>query len=168
MSLNKITTCLWFDGQAEEAAKFYTSIFQNSKITHTSYYSEAGSEVHGQKPGSVLVVAFELNGHPFVGLNGGPQFKFNEAISFQVDCANQDEVDYYWEKLGEGGDESKRQCGWLQDKFGVSWQVVPSVLKEMLDHEDRAKADRCMIAMMGMVKLDIGKLKKAFEGELDA
>src|SRR5262249_20111094 len=132
MSLNKITTCLWFDGRAEEAANHYTSIFKNSKITHTQYYSEAGKKDHDGKTGSVMVVAFELNGHPFVGLNGGPHFKFNEAVSFQVDCANQDEIDYYWEKLGEGGDEAKRQCGWLADKFGVSWQVVPTALKEIL------------------------------------
>ncbi|KAJ8098141.1 3-demethylubiquinone-9 3-methyltransferase [Lipomyces tetrasporus] len=121
MSLNKITTCLWSDGQAEEAANYYISIFKNSKITHVQRYTEAGKEIHGQEPGSVLVVEFELNEYPFVALNGGPQVKFNESISFQIDCANQDEVDYYWQKLGEGGDEAKRQCRWLADKFGVSW-----------------------------------------------
>lgn len=164
MSLNKITTCLWFDGQAKEAADHYTSIFQNSKITNIQRYTEAGKEHHGREPGSVMIVAFELNGHPFVGLNGGPHFKFNEAVSFQVDCANQDEVDYYWEKLGEGGDEARRQCGWLADKFGVAWQVVPTALKEMLDDKDTEKVKRVAMEMMSQRKMDIAALKKAFEG----
>ncbi len=111
-----------------------------------------------------MIVAFELNGHPFVGLNGGPHFKFNEAVSFQVDCANQDEVDYYWEKLGEGGDEAKRQCGWLADKFGVAWQVVPTALKEMLDGNDVEKVKRVTVEMMSQRKMDIAALRKAFEG----
>lgn len=164
MSLNKITICLWFDGQAEEAANHYTSIFQNSKITNIQRYTDAGKEHHGREPGSVMVVAFELNGHPFVGLNGGPHFKFNEAVSFQVDCANQDEVDYYWEKLGEGGDEARRQCGWLADKFGVAWQVVPTALKEMLDGNDVEKVKRVTVEMMSQTKMDIAALRKAFEG----
>lgn len=164
MSLNKITTCLWFDGRAEEAANHYTSIFQNSKISHIQRYTEAGQEHHGQAPGSVLVVEFSLNGHPFVGLNGGPHFKFNEAVSFQIDCANQAEVDYYWDKLGEGGDEARRQCGWLADKFGVAWQVVPSRLKELMSQDDKVKADRVTVAMMKMKKLDIEALEKASEG----
>ncbi|KAK9328848.1 3-demethylubiquinone-9 3-methyltransferase-domain-containing protein [Lipomyces starkeyi] len=164
MSLNKITTCLWFDAQAEEAANHYISIFKNSKITHVQRYTEAGRDIHRKEPGSVLVVEFELNEHPFVALNGGPQFKFNESISFQVECANQDEVDYYWEKLGDGADETKSQCGWLADKFGVSWQVVPSALKEMLNDSDKAKADRVMVEMMKMKKLDIAALRKAYEG----
>jgi predicted 3-demethylubiquinone-9 3-methyltransferase (glyoxalase superfamily) len=165
MSLNKITTCLWFNGQAEEAANYYISIFKNSKINHIKRYTEAGKEFHGQEPGSVLVVHFELDGHSFVGLNGGPQFTFSEAISFQVDCNTQEEVDYFWEKLGDGGDESKRQCGWLADKFGVSWQVVPTVLPKLLRGPDKAGADRAMVAMMNMRKLDIADLQKAYDGD---
>lgn len=164
MSLNKIITCLWFDGQAEEAANHYVSIFKNSKIIKVHRSTGAGHQVHHLEPGSVLTVEFELNGHPFVALNGGPEFKFNEAISFQVMCANQDEVDYYWDKLGDGGDEAKRQCGWLGDKFGMSWQVVPTVLLEMLDDPDKAKADRVMVEMLKMKKMDIDTLKKAYEG----
>jgi predicted 3-demethylubiquinone-9 3-methyltransferase (glyoxalase superfamily) len=164
MYLNKITTCLWFDGQAEEAAKFYTSIFKNSHIKGSQPYSDAGEEIHGQKPGSTMVVEFELNGHPFVGLNGGPLFKFNEAISFQIHCANQEEIDYYWDKLGEGGDEKKQQCGWLGDKFGVSWQVVPSNMKELMGGGDKERSDRVTNAFMKMKKLDIAELKKAYDG----
>jgi predicted 3-demethylubiquinone-9 3-methyltransferase (glyoxalase superfamily) len=164
MSLNKITNCLWFDGTAEQAANHYISIFKNSKINHVQYYSEAGQEIHGREPGSVMVVEFSLNGHNFVGLNGGPLFKFNEAVSFMIDCANQDEVDYYWEKLGEGGDEARRQCGWLVDKFGVSWQVIPSYLTNMMNSDDKAAVDRMTIEMMKMKKLDIATLKKAYEG----
>ena len=164
MSLNNITTCLWFDGQAEAAANHYISIFKNSKITTKQLSKDAGKEIHGHEPGRVMVVEFELNGHKFVGLNGGPHFKFNEAISFQIDCSNQEEVDYYWDKLGEGGDESKRRCGWLGDKFGISWQVVPTVLKKMLGDEDKEKATRVTAAMMGMKKMDIAGLQKAFDG----
>ena len=123
---NKITVCLWFNGQAEEAASHYTSIFPNSKITNVARYQEAGKEQHGKEAGSVMTVAFELDGHSFVALNGGPSFKFSAATSFQVDCEDQAEVDHFWEKLGEGGDASKQQCGWLEDKFGVAWQAVPS------------------------------------------
>lgn len=164
MSLNKITTCLWFDGQAEEAATYYTTIFKNSRITHVQRYTVAGQEIHRHEPGSVLAVEFDLNGHRFVGLNGGPQFKFSEAISFMIDCVTQDEVDYYWEKLSEGGDPKRQQCGWLADKFGVAWQVVPTVLKEMLANPDEEKANRAAEAMFIMKKLDIATLKKAFEG----
>ncbi|KAK3374673.1 3-demethylubiquinone-9 3-methyltransferase-domain-containing protein [Podospora didyma] len=164
MSMNKITTCLWFDGQAEDAANFYVSIFKNSQIKHIQRYTSAGEEQHGRAPGSVMVVAFDLNGHPFVGLNGGPGFKFSAAVSFQIDCANQEEVDHYWDKLREGGDEARLQCGWLEDKFGVSWQVVPTILKELLSSPEREKADRAMKAMMGMKKLDIAELQKAFDG----
>ncbi|KAK4235401.1 3-demethylubiquinone-9 3-methyltransferase-domain-containing protein [Achaetomium macrosporum] len=160
----KITTCLWFDGQAEEAANFYTSIFPNSKITAIKRYLEAGREIHGREPGSVMVVEFDLDGHHFVGLNGGPQFKFNEAVSFQIDCADQDEVDYYWSKLGEGGDPAKQECGWIADKFGVSWQVVPKVLKEMISSEDKAAAERATMAMMKMNKMNIAELEAAFKG----
>lgn len=169
MSLNsgslKITTCLWFDGQAEEAARFYTSIFPNSKIVRIQRYLEAGRQYHGHEPGTVLLAEFDLDGHRFVGLNGGPQFRFSEAVSFQIDCADQAEVDYYWDRLAEGGDEAKRQCGWLADRFGVSWQVVPARLKEMLASEDEAAAGRATEAMMHMVKFDIAGLEKAFRGE---
>jgi predicted 3-demethylubiquinone-9 3-methyltransferase (glyoxalase superfamily) len=164
MSLNRITTCLWFNGQAEEAANHYVSIFKNSRIIHVQRYGEVGKEIHGGESGSVLTVEFELNGHRFVGLNGGPLFKFTEAISFQIDCANQEEVDHYWEKLGEGGDPKKRQCGWLADKFGVSWQVIPTVLKELLSDPDKAKANRATAAMLSMKKLDIAALRAASEG----
>jgi len=161
---NKITPCLWFDDQAEDAAKFYTSIFQDSKITAISRYGEAGQEVHGRPTGSVMVVAFELNGQPFTALNGGPIFKFNEAVSFQIDCATQEEVDYYWEKLTPGGDPGAQQCGWLKDKFGVSWQVVPTILPKLITDPDTAKSQRAFQAMLGMKKLDIAGLEKAFAG----
>ncbi|KAK5655239.1 hypothetical protein OQA88_5806 [Cercophora sp. LCS_1] len=161
----KVTTCLWFDGQAEEAAIFYVSIFPNSKITHVQRYSDAGKEFHGHNAGDVLVAEFELDGHRFVGLNGGPQVKFNHAVSFMIDCATQEEVDYYWDKLGAGGAEEAKQCGWLADKYGVSWQVVPTVLKEMLGSPEKEKADRATVAMMHMKKLDIAGLRKAFNGE---
>jgi predicted 3-demethylubiquinone-9 3-methyltransferase (glyoxalase superfamily) len=165
MSISNITTCLWFDGQAEEAAKHYTSIFKNSKIITKQLYTDAGTEIHGREPGSVMVVDFELNGQSFVAMNGGPHFKFNAAISFQIMCRDQEEVDYYWEKLGEGGDEARRQCGWLADKFGVSWQVVPTVLKEMLGDVDKDKAKRATSAMLGMKKMDIAELQRAFNAE---
>jgi len=159
-----INPCLWFDDQAEEAAKFYTTIFDGSKITAISRYGEAGREVHGRKPGSVLTVAFELGGHAFTALNGGPQFEFSEAISFQVNCDTQERVDHYWEKLSEGGDPSAQQCGWLKDKFGISWQIVPSVLPELLTDPDYERSQRVMTAMLAMKKLDIAELKRAYEG----
>jgi predicted 3-demethylubiquinone-9 3-methyltransferase (glyoxalase superfamily) len=161
--IHKITPCLWFDDQAEEAATFYTGVFRNSKIVSMSRYGEAGYEVHGRPAGTVLTVAFELEGQAFTALNGGPVFKFN-AISFQVNCETQDEVDYYWEKLGAGGDETAQQCGWLKDKYGVSWQVVPSVLVEMLQDHDSAKSQRAMSALLQMKKLDIEELRRAFAG----
>ena len=164
MFTNKIKTCLWFDGKAEEAANYYVSIFKNSRIIGIQRYTEAGHDVHGQPAGSVLTVDFELNGYPFLALNGGPHFKFNEAISFQVMCEDQAEVDYYWEKLGDGGDESKRECGWLADKFGMSWQVVPTILPKLLGGPDRQGADRAMVEMMKMKKLDIGALQRAYDG----
>ncbi|KAH8879309.1 putative 3-demethylubiquinone-9 3-methyltransferase [Thozetella sp. PMI_491] len=163
MSVDKITTCLWFDGRAEEAANHYTSIFKDSKILHVQRYLEAGKEIHGQNPGSVMVVEFELNGTRFVGLNGGPHFTFTPAVSFQIGCDTQEEVDYFWDKLSEGGDTSKQNCGWLADKFGVSWQVVPRKLKELLAHPDREKANRATKAMLQMKKLDIAALQKAFD-----
>jgi predicted 3-demethylubiquinone-9 3-methyltransferase (glyoxalase superfamily) len=158
----RITPCLWFDSQAEEAAKFYTGIFKNSKIGTISRYTESGQEIHGQKPGSVLTVAFELDGAPFTALNGGPVFKFNEAVSLQIYCDTQDEVDHYWNKLSAGGDPNAQQCGWLKDKYGLSWQVVPRVMMEMLTDPDRKKADKAMAAMLEMKKLDIAALERVF------
>jgi predicted 3-demethylubiquinone-9 3-methyltransferase (glyoxalase superfamily) len=160
----KITPCLWFDDQAEEAAKFYTGIFRGSRILGITRYGEAGHEIHGRPAGTVMTVAFELDGQPFTALNGGPLFKFNEAISFQVNCKTQEEVDYYWTKLSDGGDEKAQQCGWLKDKYGVSWQVVPTVLLEMINDPDSHKSQRAMKAMLQMKKLDINKLKRAYAG----
>jgi predicted 3-demethylubiquinone-9 3-methyltransferase (glyoxalase superfamily) len=156
--VQRISPCLWFDDQAEEAAAFYTGIFSNSKITSTARYGEAGKEIHGRKPGSVMTMAFELDGQPFTALNGGPVFKFNEAISLQIYCDTQDEIDHYWEKLSEGGDEKAQQCGWLKDKFGVSWQVVPRILGELL------RSQRAMNAMFKMKKLNIDELRCANAG----
>ena len=160
----RIAPCLWFDDQAEEAARFYTGIFKNSRIGKISRYGEAGREIHRRPPGSVMTVAFELDGQEFTALNGGPVFKFNEAISFQVYCQDQKEVDYYWEKLGEGGDEKAQQCGWLKDKYGVSWQVVPTVLIDMVSDPTSEKSQRAMAAMLQMKKIDIAKLERAYTG----
>nr|WP_228021806.1 VOC family protein [Romeria gracilis] len=132
-NIHAITPCLWFDDQAEEAAEFYTGIFRNSKIVRMSRYGEAGYEIHGKPAGTVMTVAFELNGQTFTALNGGSSFKFNEAISFEVNCETQEDIDYYWEQLSKGGDETAQQCGWLKDKYGVSWQIISSVLIEMLN-----------------------------------
>jgi predicted 3-demethylubiquinone-9 3-methyltransferase (glyoxalase superfamily) len=162
--IQRITPCLWFDDQAEEAAKLYTGIFENSKIVAVSRYGKAGQEVHGRPPGTVMTVAFELEGQTFTALNGGPIFKFNEAISFQVNCDTQAEVDYYWEKLSAGGDVKAQQCGWLKDRYGASWQIVPRVLVEMVMDPDPAKSGRAMEAMLQMKKLDIAELKRAYAG----
>jgi predicted 3-demethylubiquinone-9 3-methyltransferase (glyoxalase superfamily) len=156
--MKKLTTCLWFDGRAEEAAKFYTSIFKGSKLGDVVRYGESGP---GAK-GSVMTVTFELLGQEFMGLNGGPEFKFNPSVSFMVPCETQKDVDYYWEKLLQGG--SPQECGWLTDRFGVSWQVVPTVVFEMMKDKDAAKRDRVMKAVMSMVKLDVETLKAAYEG----
>ncbi|HEY5940743.1 MAG TPA: VOC family protein [Gemmatimonadales bacterium] len=156
---------MWFDSQAEEAARYYTSIFKNSKIGTISRYGEAGKEVHKRPAGSVMTVEFELNGQQFTALNGGPVFKFNEAVSFQIMCRTQEEIDHYWNKLGAGGDKQAQQCGWVKDKYGLSWQVVPTVLAEMMADPDREKAGRVMEAMLQMKKLDIAELERAFEGE---
>lgn len=164
--MSKITPCLWFDEQAEEAVEFYTGIFPNSKVLAVARYGEVGQEVHRKQPGSVMTIAFELDGQRFTALNGGPIFRFNEAISFQVDCANQHEVDFYWDKLGAGGDPAAQQCGWLKDKYGASWQVVPKVLTEMLGDGESERSQRVMGAMMGMKKLDIAQLRRAYEGPL--
>lgn len=158
--MNKITPCLWFDRQAEEAAQFYTGIFKNSKILEVTRYGEAGYDIHGMPAGTVMTVEFELDGQTFTALNGGPAFKFNEAISFQILCDDQDEVDYFWEKLTIGGDESAQQCGWLKDKFGVSWQVVPIALYELLNNPNPAKRDEIMEAFLRMKKIDIEELKQ--------
>jgi predicted 3-demethylubiquinone-9 3-methyltransferase (glyoxalase superfamily) len=165
IATQSITACLWFDTQAEEAARYYVGIFKNSKIGTIARYSEAGHDVHGQPAGKVMTVEFELNGQTFTALNGGPQFKFNEAISFQIMCRSQEEVDHYWNKLSQGGDPNAQQCGWLKDKYGLSWQVVPVVLLEMMTDPDREKSDRAMEAMLQMKKLDIAALERAFEGE---
>jgi predicted 3-demethylubiquinone-9 3-methyltransferase (glyoxalase superfamily) len=161
--MQKITPCLWFDSNAEEAVNFYTSIFKNSKIGNISRYGEAGYEIHGKPAGTVLTIEFELNGQAFTALNGGPVFKFNEAISFQVGCESQEELDYYWEKLSEGGDKKAQQCGWLKDKFGVSWQIVPNVLGTMLQDKDAKKSESVTKALLQMKKLDIKALKQAYE-----
>lgn len=160
----RITPCLWFDDQAEQAAEFYTVIFRNSRIVSRTRYGEAGYEIHGRPAGTVMTVAFELDGQAFTALNGGPVFKFNEAISLQVNCETQEEVDYYWEKLSAGGDEKAQQCGWLKDKYGVSWQVVPGVLIELIGSRDYEKSQRAMNAMLQMKKIDIDKLKRACAG----
>ena len=159
-----IAPCLWFDDQAEEAAKFYTTIFKNSKIVDTSRYGEAGREIHRRPPGSVMTVSFELDGQLFTALNGGPAFKFNEAISFQVYCDTQKELDDYWEKLSRGGDEKAQQCGWLKDKYGVSWQVIPKVLPELIKDPKSVKSQRAMTALLRMKKIDIEELKRADAG----
>ena len=157
-----ITPCLWFDTQAEEAANFYCAIFKSSKITSISRFPEAGQEVHHKPAGSVMVVAFELDGQPFTALNGGPQFTFDEAVSFQVMCETQVEVDYYWNALTAGGQEGP--CGWLKDKFGLSWQVVPTAIPRMMTDPDRAKSARVMNAFMQMKKLDLAAIERAFNG----
>jgi predicted 3-demethylubiquinone-9 3-methyltransferase (glyoxalase superfamily) len=160
-----IVPCLWFENQAEEAARYYTGIFKNSKIGTITRYGEAGRQVHGKAPGTVMTVEFELNGQPYTALNGGPEFKFNEAISFQIMCRTQEEVDHYWNRLSAGGDKQAQQCGWLKDKYGLSWQVVPTVLVEMMSDPDKEKSGRAMEAMLQMKKLDIAELERAFEGE---
>ena len=159
--MKKITPCLWFDGQAEEAAKLYTSVFKNSKITGTTTYPKAAEEDSGQPAGSVMTVEFELEGQPFVALNAGPEFKFNESVSFMVQCDDQEEIDYFWGKLTEGGEESV--CGWLKDKFGLSWQITPKFLLDMLKDEDTDKAEAVTATFMKMKKLEIEPLRKAYE-----
>ncbi|HET9455509.1 MAG TPA: VOC family protein [Gemmatimonadaceae bacterium] len=160
----RLTPCLWFDNQAEEAAKFYVGIFRNSRIGAIARYPNAGQEITGGTPGSVMTVDFELDGQTFTALNGGPHFRFNEAVSFQVMCEDQEEIDYYWEKLGAGGDPKAQQCGWLKDRFGLSWQVVPRGMDRMMAHPGPG-ADRAMKAMLQMKKLDIAALERAYEGD---
>lgn len=164
VTTHRIAPCLWFDGQAEEAARFYTSIFKNSRIKQITRYSTAGFEVHHRPAGSVMTVEFELDEEPFTALNGGPEFKFNEAVSLQILCANQEEIDYYWQKLGAGGDPKAQQCGWLKDKYGVSWQVVPTGLDQLFADENSPGAKRATEALLRMKKLDIAELRRAYEG----
>ncbi len=155
--MQKISPCLWFDNQAEEAVKFYTSTFKNSKIDKVSYYGDEGPEIKGL----VMTVTFQLNGQEFMALNGGPEFKFTPALSLFVNCENQEEVDYFWEKLTEGGE--KGQCGWLTDKYGISWQIVPTILGELMNDTNAKKTANVMHALFQMKKLDIAGLKKAYE-----
>ncbi len=156
--MQKISTCLWFNDQAEEAVRHYTSIFKNSKVLDPAFYDEEG---YGE-PGKVMTIPFELEGREFLALNGGPEFNFTPAISFIVDCQTQEEVDWYWDRLLEGGEAE--QCGWLRDKFGVSWQIVPSILAELMQDKDPERSKRVMKAMLKMIKLDIGLLQKAYQG----
>jgi predicted 3-demethylubiquinone-9 3-methyltransferase (glyoxalase superfamily) len=159
--MQKISPCLWFDNHAEEAVNFYVSIFKNSKVGRIARYGEAGAEVSGRPNGSVMTVEFKLEGQEFLALNGGPHFKFTEAVSFVVNCETQEKIDEMWEKLSKGGE--KGQCGWLKDKYGLSWQIVPPVLSEMLQDKDTKKSERVMKAMLHMKKLDIKTLKQAYE-----
>jgi len=159
VTTGKITPCLWFDSAAEEAAKFYVSVFKNSKLGKISRYGKEGFEAHGRPAGSVMTAEFEIEGQNFVALNGGPHFKFNEAVSFQVPCDTQEEIDYFWSKLSEGGEES--HCGWLKDKYGLSWQVFPKILPQLLMDPNPDKARRAMRAMLQMRKIDIAALAAA-------
>jgi predicted 3-demethylubiquinone-9 3-methyltransferase (glyoxalase superfamily) len=160
LAKQKITPSLWFDTEAEDAANFYVSIFQNSKLGKISRYGKEGQEIHGKEPGTVMVAEFEIEGQKFIALNGGPQFTFDEAISFQVSCDSQEEVDYFWDRLSEGGSEGP--CGWLKDKFGLSWQIVPSVLPKLMS--DPEKSQRVMKAFLQMKKFDIEELQRAYDG----
>lgn len=163
-TLQKLTTNLWFDTQAEDAATFYVSVFKNSSIGRVSHYGKEGFEIHGRPEGSVMTIEFNLEGSSFTGLNGGPHFKFNEAVSFIINCETQEEIDYYWNKLTEGSDPKAQMCGWLKDKFGLSWQVVPVQLAEMMTDADKAKAGKVMNAMLQMKKIDLPVLEKAYKG----
>ena len=159
MTAHKIMPCLWFDTQAEAAANHYVSVFENSKLGSITRYGKEGREIHGKEAGSVMTVEFEIAGTKFLALNGGPQFKFDEAISFQIFCETQAEVDYFWSKLSQGGQEGP--CGWLKDKFGLWWQVVPAILPELLKDANPAKGERVMKAMLQMRKIDIAALRQA-------
>ena len=160
--VNKISPCLYFDGNAQEAANFYVSIFKNSKVLNTTYYGESVGKAHGIPKESVLFVTFKLDGQEFSALNGGPNFKFTEAISLMVSCKNQKEIDYFWEKLSKGGDKKAQACGWLKDKFGLSWQIYPSIMAEVFKDKDPERIDNYMAALMRMKKLDIKTLERAY------
>lgn len=161
--MQQIIPCLWFNGNAEQAVNFYLSVFKDSKIGTTTYYDEASSKASGQPLGSVLTIIFELNGQSFMALNGGPAFRFTEAVSFMIYCKNQEEIDYYWANLSSGGQEGP--CGWLKDQFGLSWQVVPAKWESLMAGKDPVKSERAMRAMMQMGKLDIRKLEEAYDGK---
>jgi predicted 3-demethylubiquinone-9 3-methyltransferase (glyoxalase superfamily) len=161
-SIRGITPCLWFDDQAEEAARYYTGIFKNSRIGKISRYGEAGREITHKAPGSVMMVSFELEGQPFAALNAGPEFNFTEAVSFMIPCKDQKEIDYYWDKLSEGGDPKAQVCGWLKDKYGLSWQVIPAKVDEMLGDPNSERSQRAMEAMLTMKKIDIATLERAY------
>ncbi len=161
-NVQKITPHLWFDHQAEEAARFYVSVFRDAKLGRIAHYPEAGQEIHHQPKGKVMTVEFEIEGQPFLALNGGPIFKFNESISFVIHCKNQEEIDYYWEKLGEDGDPAAQQCGWLKDKYGLSWQVVPANIGAMMTHPDPAVREQGMSAVMKMKKFDMNELQRIY------
>jgi predicted 3-demethylubiquinone-9 3-methyltransferase (glyoxalase superfamily) len=163
-AMQKITINLWFDDKAEEAAKFYASIFKNSGVGRITRYGKEGHEIHGKKEGTAMTVEFRIEGQEFVALNGGPQFKFTEAVSFIVRCETQAEVDYFWDRLGEGGDPKAQQCGWLKDRYGISWQIIPVAFTKMINDPDPEKSQRVVKAMFTMKKLDIGVLRKAYEG----
>ena len=161
--MKKITPFLWFDTQAEEAANFYVSVFKNSKILTTTHYSEASAKASGMKEGMAMVVDFELDGNRFQAINGGPHFKFSPAVSFTISCDGQEEVDYYWDKLSEGGNPKAQQCGWLADKFGLSWQVIPGSLGEFMTKGTPEQRNRVMAEVMQMKKFDIAKMRAAFD-----
>ncbi len=163
-TIHSITPCLWFDNAGEDAARFYTAVFPNSRVIQVTRFGEAGREIHGRPAGSVMTVEFELDGHPFTALNGGPLFELSEAVSFQVNCTTQADIDYFWGKLGAGGDPEAQQCGWLKDKFGLSWQIVPTRLAELMTDPDPQTRERTMTAMLQMKKLDIAALERAARG----
>lgn len=162
--MQNITPCLWFDDQAEEAVNFYVSLFRNSKVVNITRYGEAGAQASGRPEGSVMTATFRLNGQEFMALNGGPVFTFTQAISFVVKCETQEELDGLWQRLSEGGDEQAQQCGWLKDRYGLSWQIVPTVLDEMMQDGDPNKTEQVIKALLPMKKIDIATLKKAYEG----
>lgn len=162
--IQKITANFWFNMNAEEAVEFYTSVFNNSKVGRTTYYTDAGKEIHGIDAGKVMTIEFQIEGQDFVALNGSPAFQYTEAVSFIINCESQEEVDYYWDKLTEDGDEKAQVCGWLKDRFGVSWQVVPIELNRMLASTDKGKVERVMSSLLKMKKLDLAELRRAYEG----
>jgi len=164
-TMQKITSNLWFNGQAEEAVNYYTSIFNGSKIGRKSYYGKAGFEYHQKPEGTVMTIEFEIEGQKFLALNAGSEFKFNEAVSFIVNCDTQEEVDYYWDKLSVDGDPNGQMCGWLKDKYGLSWQIVPAIIGDFAADPDPEKSDRVMNAVFTMKKLDINTLEQAYKGQ---